>query len=149
MRDRLVSLPLQSYFAGSALFTASIVLAHRVSRRAELGGVDGLAAAMLFALAFVSPLGLLEATRAIDDPIAIAAGIGVGVSSSVIPYVCDQLAMARLARATYALLVSLLPAMATVIGVIVLRQVPSSADLGGIVLVMLGVGLQREADSGH
>ena len=102
-----------------------------------------------FALAFVSPLGLLEATRAIDDPIAIAAGIGVGVSSSVIPYVCDQLAMARLARATYALLVSLLPAMATVIGVIVLRQVPSSADLGGIVLVMLGVGLHREAASGH
>lgn len=39
--------------------------------------------------------------------------------------------------------------MATVIGVIVLRQVPSSADLGGIVLVMLGVGLHREAASGH
>lgn len=62
-----------------------------------------------FALAFVSPLGLLEAARAIDDPIAIAAGIGVGVSSSVIPYVCDQLAMARLARATYALLVCFCP----------------------------------------
>ena len=36
------------------------------------------------------------------------AGIGVGISSSVIPYVFDQLAMARLPRATYALLVSLL-----------------------------------------
>jgi inner membrane transporter RhtA len=53
--------------------------------------------------------------------------------------------MARLARATYALFVALLPATATVVGVIVLRQFPSSADIAGIVLVMLGIGLhQRE-----
>ena len=50
------------------------------------------------------------------------AGIGVGISSSVIPYVSDQLAMARLPRATYALMVSLLPATATVIGVVVLPR---------------------------
>ena len=30
------------------------------------------------------------------DPVAIGAGIGVGITSSVIPYVCDQLAMTRL-----------------------------------------------------
>ena len=56
---------------------------------------------------------------------ALLAGIGVGISSSVIPYVTDQLAMRRLARATYALMVSLLPATATVIGIVVLAQVPS------------------------
>ena len=43
------------------------------------------------------------------DPVALLAGAGVGVSSSVIPYVADQLALARLPRATYALMVSLLP----------------------------------------
>jgi inner membrane transporter RhtA len=75
--------------------------------------------------------------------VALAAGIGVGVSSSVIPYVFDQLAMARLPRSTYALFVALLPATATVIGVIVLRQLPSLADLAGIALVMLGVALHR------
>jgi inner membrane transporter RhtA len=48
------------------------------------------------------------------DPVALGVGIGVGVASSVIPYVCDQLAMARLKRATYSLMVSLLPATATV-----------------------------------
>ena len=61
---------------------------------------------------------------------ALLAGIGVGVSSSVIPYVSDQLAMARLPRATYALMVALLPATATVIGVVVLTQVPE-LDRGG------------------
>ena len=62
---------------------------------------------------------------------ALAAGIGVGVSSSVIPYVTDQLAMARLSRSTYALMVSLLPAMATVIGVVVLAQLPSAVEALG------------------
>ena len=57
---------------------------------------------------------------AFADPVLLAAAVGVGVSSSVIPYVCDQLAMARLPRATYALMVSLLPATATVVGAVVL-----------------------------
>ena len=130
-------------FANAVLFTVYIVLAHRVSRRSAMGGVDGLAAAMLCAFVFVSPIGLVGAAHAFADPIAIGAGVGVGVSSSVIPYVFDQLAMARLPRATYALFVALLPATATVIGVIVLQQLPSLLDLAGIALVMLGVALHR------
>lgn len=130
-------------FANAALFTAYIILAHRVARRSAMGGVDGLAAAMLCAFVFVSPIGLSSAAHAFSDPIALAAGVGVGVSSSVIPYVFDQLAMARLPRATYALFVALLPATATVIGIIVLRQLPSLVDLAGIALVMVGVALHR------
>jgi inner membrane transporter RhtA len=70
--------------------------------------------------------------------------VGVGISSSVIPYVCDQLAMARLPRATFALLLALLPATATIIGVLVLQQVPSIPELAGVGLVILGVGIHRE-----
>ncbi|HLM33248.1 MAG TPA: EamA family transporter [Gaiellaceae bacterium] len=131
-------------FANAALFAIYIVLAHRVARRSAMGGIDGLAAAMLFAFVFVSPIGFSEAAHALGDPVAIAAGVGVGLSSSVIPYVFDQLAMSRLARATYALFVALLPATATVIGVLVLRQLPSMVELAGIALVMVGVLLHRE-----
>jgi inner membrane transporter RhtA len=131
-------------FANAALFTAYIVLAHRVARRSAMGGVDGLAAAMMFAFVFVSPIGFTSAMGAFGDPVAIIAGIGVGVSSSVIPYVFDQLAMARLARATYALFVSLLPATATAIGVVVLHQLPTPVELAGIGAVMAGVALHRE-----
>jgi inner membrane transporter RhtA len=136
-------------FANAVLFTGYIVLAHRVARRTAAGGVDGLAMAMLFGFIVVSPIGFAGAAHAFADPIALAAGIGVGISSSVIPYVFDQLAMARLARETYALFVALLPATATVIGVIVLAQLPSAFDLAGIALVMTGVVLhdpsRREA----
>ena len=78
-------------------------------------------------------------------PVALAAGLGVGVCSSVIPYVCDQLAMARLPRATYALLVSLLPATATLIGLVVLGQLPTAVEALGVGLVVLGVAAHEGA----
>ena len=62
----------------------------------------------------------------------------------MIPYVCDQLAMARMPRATYALLVSLLPATATVIGIVVLGQIPSVVEVAGVALVVGGVAVHRE-----
>jgi len=136
-------------FLNAGLFTVYIVLAHRLARRSSMGGVDGLAAAMIFAFVFVSPIGLAGAIPAFTDPVALAAGVGVGLSSSVIPYVFDQLAMARLPRATYALFVALLPATATAIGVVVLRQVPSPGDLVGIGLIMLGVALHRPEATGE
>jgi inner membrane transporter RhtA len=131
-------------FANAALFAAYVVLAHRVARSAALSGVDGLAAAMLVAIVVVTPIGGASAARALVDPVAIAAGFGVGVASSVVPYVLDQLAMARLSRATYSLLVSLLPATATVVGVVVLAQVPSVLEVLGVGLVVSAVGLHRE-----
>ncbi len=53
--------------------------------------------------------------------------------------------MARLPRATFSLLLALLPAFATVIGAIVLRQVPTVQDAVGIMLaVVLGVALHQQ-----
>jgi inner membrane transporter RhtA len=140
---RLVADPLGVLlaFANAALFAGYIVLAHRVAQ--HVGGIDGLAAAMLVAAVLVTPIAGWDAAAAFTDPVALAAGAGVGVTSSVIPYVSDQLAMARLPRATYALLVSLLPATATVVGVVVLAQVPSPLEAAGVALVVAGVALHR------
>jgi inner membrane transporter RhtA len=130
-------------FANAVLFALYIVLAHRVSRYAQLSGIDGLAASMLIAAVVVTPIGGWEVLPALTDPVALLAGVGVGVSSSVIPYVSDQLAMRRLARATYALMVSLLPATATVIGIVVLAQMPSVVEVVGVALVIAGVAVHR------
>jgi inner membrane transporter RhtA len=131
-------------FANALLFAAYIVLAHRVARHGALRGIDGLAASMLIASVVVTPIGGWEVLPALSDPVALLAGAGVGVCSSVIPYVSDQLAMRRLPRATYALMVSLLPATATVIGIVVLTQIPSPAEVAGVALVIVGVALHRE-----
>jgi inner membrane transporter RhtA len=131
-------------FANALLFAAYIVLGHRVSRQEGMGGIDGLAGAMLVAAVVATPIAGWAAVPALGDPVALAAGAGVGIASSVIPYVCDQLAMARLARATYALLVALLPATATVVGVVVLAQLPSAVEAAGVALVVAGVAAHSE-----
>jgi inner membrane transporter RhtA len=131
----------------AALFAAYIVLGHRVARSPAMSGIDGLALAMIVAAAAALPLGLTQAVPAFTDPLVLAAAAGVGISSSVIPYVCDQLAMARLNRGTYALLVSLLPATATVIGIVVLMQVPAPIEVVGVLSIVAAVAVHREAGS--
>jgi inner membrane transporter RhtA len=135
-------------FVNAGFFAVYIVLAHRVAQLGTISGIDGLAASMLVALVVVTPLAGWAAVPAVTDPVALLAGVGVGISSSVIPYVTDQLAMRRLARATYALMVSLLPATATVIGVVVLAQVPSWNEALGVALVIVGVAVHREPQVG-
>jgi inner membrane transporter RhtA len=135
-------------FANAALFALYIVVAHRVAQSRQMSGINGLGAAMLIAMLAVTPVGGWYVAPVLLDPVAVAAGVGVGISSSVIPYVCDQLAMARMTRATYSLMVSLLPATATVVGVIVLAQIPTSTEILGVGLVVAAVAVHREGTVG-
>ena len=131
-------------FANMILFAGYIILGHRVSRNRQLAGIDGLAMSMIIAAVIAVPIGLGDARAAFGDPIALLAAAGVGITSSVIPYVFDQLAMRRLARGTYALMTALLPVTATVIGVIVLAQLPQPAELIGITMIVVAIILHRE-----
>jgi inner membrane transporter RhtA len=131
-------------FANCALFVAYILLGHRISAGGGgVSGIDRLAAAMLVAAVAALPFGFRGAMPAFADPSLLAASVGVGISSSVVPYVCDQLALRRLPRASFALLLSLLPASAAVIGFVVLRQLPAPAEAVAILLVIAGVALHR------
>jgi len=130
-------------FANCALFVLYVVLGHRIAAAGGSQGIDRLGAAMLVAMVAAAPIGIGDAASALINPILLVAGFGVGVCSSVVPYVCDQLAMARLSRATFALLLSLLPATASLIGILVLRQMPTAAEMLGVGLVVSGVALHR------
>jgi inner membrane transporter RhtA len=145
-------------FGNCVLFMCYVILGHRIARpriarppatsaghtRATTpGGIDLLAASMLIAAVVVTPAGLGGALRVFGHPVLLLAAAGVGVCSSVIPYVMDQLAMARLPRASFALMLALLPMFATVIGAIVLRQFPTPQDLLGIGLVIIGVAVHK------
>lgn len=139
--------PLGLFWAtlNAALFVGYIVLGHKASEAGASRGVERLGAAMAIAFIILMPIGFLEAVRAFGMPLVILAGMGVGICSSVIPYACDQLAMSRLLRASFALLLALLPASATIIAAIVLTQIPTLQDLLGILLVMLGIAVHRPA----
>ena len=94
------------------------------------------------------PIAGWSAVPALVDPVAIAAGIGVGLASSVVPYVFDQLAMSRLSRATYSFMVALLPATAVVVGIVVLAQIPTALEVAGVALVVVAVALRSEPAGG-
>jgi inner membrane transporter RhtA len=130
--------------ANAVLFAVYIALAHRVAQDETITRIDGLAAAMLVSAVAVTPMGGWEVLPVLGDPVALLAGVGVGICSSVVPYVTDQLAMARVPRATYALMVSLLPATATVIGIVVLAQIPQLVEVAGVAFVVVGVAIHRE-----
>ncbi len=134
-------------FANGALFVLYVVLGHRMARAGAGAGIERLGAAMAIAFVAVFPVGIVQALRAFEHPVLVLAGIGVGICSSVIPYVCDQLAMARLPRASFALMLTLLPASATIIGAIVLGQIPSPREITGIALVMAAMALHRPAEA--
>jgi len=131
-------------FFNCVLFVLYVVLGHRIARDGGAEGIERLGAAMLIALVAITPFGLTGALPAIGEPLLVGAGIGVGVCSSVIPYVCDQLAMARLSRATFALLLALLPATAAGIGLLVLGQVPTPSEWSGVALIVVGVAIHRD-----
>jgi len=133
-------------FANCALFVLYILLGHRIAATGGRGGVERLAMGMVIASIVVTPIGLRSATGALLDPKLLLAGIGIGICSSVIPYICDQFAMARLSKATFALMLSLLPATACLVGIVVLRQVPSLSELTGVGAVIAGVALKRSID---
>ena len=116
---RLAGEPLGFLFAAAngALFMLYVVLGHRIANEPQtteptnagtsdaqtvrgVSGIDRLGASMLVAALVISPVGLGEAAPAFSNPALLFVGIGVGLCSSVIPYVTDQLAMARLPRAT-------------------------------------------------
>jgi len=130
-------------FLNGALFVGYIVLGHKISEGGASGGVERLGAAMAMAFFFIMPIGFVQAAAAFTIPGLVFAGVAVGACSSVIPYVCDQLAMSRLPRASFALMLALLPATATLIGAMVLAQIPSGQDMIGVLLVMSGVAIHK------
>ncbi|QRV02392.1 EamA family transporter [Arcanobacterium phocisimile] len=65
----------------------------------------------------------------------------VALLASVTPYVMDAVIMRRLSAPTFALLHSLLPATSLLIGLIILRQVPTIGELSGLVFITVAVAL--------
>ena len=135
----LTGVQLEGEPLGLALAFANAVLLRRLHRarrpRREAAracsGIDGLGAAMLVAAVVVTPIGGWAAAARARRPGRAARGrrrrhLLVGDPLRRRP----ARACARLPRATYALMVALLPATATIIGVVVLAQMPSAARGG-------------------
>jgi len=122
------------------LWALYIILAHQVARRGF--GTTGLAAAMAVGVVAIAPWAAAPAVESAGHGAVLALACGAGLLSSVIPYALDQVLLRRLSRGAFAVLLSLLPATATVIGVVLLGQVPGPVEILGIALVVAAVALR-------
>jgi inner membrane transporter RhtA len=127
-------------------FVLYVVLGHRLANvpsPSRTVALDRLSLVVAIGMVAASPFGVTDALPAVHHPEWLLWGVGVGVCSTVIPYLTDQLAMARLPRATYSLMLALLPVTATLCGAVLLHQLPGGQELAGLALVVAGVATHR------
>jgi inner membrane transporter RhtA len=120
--------------SAGAMWAAYIVFSARTGRR--FPQADGLALAMVVAAVVFLPLGIAESGTRLLNPTTVALGGTVAVLSSVLPYTLELLALRRLPAATFAILMSLEPAVAATAGFLVLDQALSATEALAIALVI-------------
>ncbi|MCX5558585.1 DMT family transporter [Streptomyces sp. NBC_00038] len=120
--------------SAGAMWATYIVFSARTGRR--FPQADGLALAMVVAAVVFLPLGIIESGSKLLAPTTIALGAAVAVLSSVLPYTLELLALRRLPASTFAILMSLEPAIAATAGFLVLNQALSLTEACAITLVI-------------
>ncbi|WP_210588946.1 DMT family transporter [Streptomyces sp. GESEQ-35] len=117
-----------------AMWATYIVFSARTGRR--FPQADGLALAMAVAALLFLPLGVAEAGTKLLEPTTLALGSAVAILSSVLPYTLELLALRRLPASTFAILMSLEPALAATAGFLILHQSLSAMEAAAIALVI-------------
>ncbi|MDN3023349.1 EamA family transporter [Streptomyces sp. S.PB5] len=117
-----------------AMWAAYIVYSSRTGRR--FPQADGLALAVAVAALLFLPLGIAESGSKLLDPTILALGSAVAVLSSVLPYTLELVALRRLPASTFAVLMSLEPAIAATAGFLILDQALSATEAAAIALVI-------------
>ncbi|MEV1020380.1 EamA family transporter [Streptomyces sp. NPDC050264] len=120
--------------AAGAMWATYIIFSARTGRR--FPQADGLALAMAVAAVLSLPLGIAASGTRLLDPVTIGLGAAVAVLSSVLPYTLELIALRRLPASTFAVMMSLEPAIAALAGFLVLSQALSWLQAMAIALVI-------------
>ena len=121
--------------AAGAFWGAYVLLSARVGRGPT--GNGGLALAMAIAATTLIPLGIASAGSSLLDPGLLAVGAGVAMLSSAIPYTVELEALRRLPEGTFGVLLSIEPAVAALVGLVVLDQGLLAREVVAIALVVI------------
>ncbi|MBA2344303.1 MAG: EamA family transporter [Rubrobacter sp.] len=131
--------------AGS-LWACYILLSTRTGR--AFPGMAGLAIALFVGTVALLPVGVVSAGAAMLDPGLLLAGLAVALLSSVVPYSLELEALRRLPARVFGVLMSLEPAVAALVGFLVLGEQLGPRALSAMALVTLAAaGASRFAGS--
>ncbi|WP_084958232.1 EamA family transporter [Thermoactinospora rubra] len=106
--------------AAGACWATYILLSAAAGSR--FPGTTGLTFAMVIAAVFIAPVGLTTGGAELLRPEVLLIGLGVALLSSVIPYSLELHALRRMPKHVFGVLMSLEPAVAALIGLVVLGE---------------------------
>lgn len=139
-----LAIGLIAIFTASGFWVAYIVLGSKIA--GQRSGQASLSVGMIAAVIVFAPLAAPWAGGLLI-PEAVLPVIAMGVLTSVIPYMLDQVAIRRLSVSSFAILNALLPATATLVGYIALRQLPGSAEIAGLLAIAAAMVLAHRGES--
>ena len=119
----------------AAAWAAYIVLSRATGRR--FPGTSGLTIAMLVAAVVIIPAGVTAGGTALLRPGILAAGLAIGLLSSVIPYSLELEALRRVPARVFGIWMSLEPAVAALVGLVMLGETLAVTEWAAIVCVMI------------
>jgi inner membrane transporter RhtA len=119
----------------AAAWAAYILLSTATGRR--FGGSSGLVIAMVIAAVLATPAGLIGGGAGALHPAVLAAGVAIGLLSSVIPYSLELEALRRMPAKVFGIWMSLEPAVAALVGVVMLSQHLAAREWAAIGCVMI------------
>ena len=133
----------------AGIFWAGYILCSARVGRSFTGG-RGLALAVAVATVVITPLGISSGGTALLEPRVLLTGVGIAILSSVIPFSLEMEALRRLPSRVFGVLMSIEPAVATVIGFIVLREAIGLREILAIALIVCAsVGVSLDARIQH
>jgi inner membrane transporter RhtA len=118
----------------AAGWAAYILLSKATGQR--MAGASGLVLAMAVAAALVTGPGVVAGGRAMFRPALLGAGAAIGLLSSVVPYWLELEALRRVPAKVFGVWMSLQPAVAALIGLVILGQRLRAAEWAGICCVV-------------
>ncbi len=142
--DRLDPIGVLFALLAAASWAFYVLASARVGR--EFPRLDGLALAMGIGALVAVPLGIADAGAVLLRPEVLGLGAAVALLSSTVPYTLELLALRRLQASAFAILLSLSPAVAALVGFVMLGQPISVFEGLGIALVVVAsIGAVRAA----
>jgi len=120
--------------AGTA-WAAYIILSRATGRR--FPGASGLTIAMLVAAVVIVPVGVTAGRGALLRPSILATGLAIGLLSSIIPYTLELEALRRIPARVFGIWMSLEPAVAALVGLVMLGEALAVSEWAAIVCVMV------------
>jgi len=128
--------------AAATAWAGYILLSASTGRR--FSGSSGLVLAMCVGSVLVAPVAVISGGRALLKPVVLGAGLVIGLLSSVIPYRFELETLRRVPARVFGIWMSLEPAVAALVGVVLLSQalsVPQWIAICCVVVASAGAAL--------